>query len=157
MTSALHQTYVDFSDEKSTSRIGVTPITAGNIVAVRANVATLQSAENSLTLGARTATKILADDVAIAAALPSDLNAQRERKWLVKYKTTGNNFYHYTIPAAAVHGATSNPLLLGNTDLADLSQAEWVAWTSAFVAVAIGPDGNGANAVVSAQLVGRAL
>jgi len=156
MTSSLRQTYKDYSNESTKSRVNITAITAGNIVAVRANVTTFQTAEDDLTLGARFTTEILSDDITATPALPTDPNSQRERKWLVRYKTSAGNIYHYTIPCAKVDDG-GTPLLRAESDFADLTEAKWVAWVSAFLTIAVGKDGNGASAVLSAELVGRSL
>lgn len=159
MPSVLRQTYKDFSKEATKNHVFITTMTAGNFNAVIANVNTLTAAEDALTLGARQTEEVLASETFPNAAIPTDEDSQRERKWLITYQTSAGNKYKYTIPCAAVRitGIGAHSLLQTGSDMADLTAAEWVAWISAFIAVAIGKDGNGVSAVLSAELVGRNL
>ncbi len=157
MPSVLRQTYKDFSNEATKSHVNITTMTSANFNAVNTNVASFLTAEDALTLGARQTEEIVSNETFVNAALPTDVNSQRERKWLVTYQTTAGNRYKYTIPCAAVIGAGPANLLLPGSDLADLTKAEWVAWISAFLTIAVGKDGNGAQSVLRAELVGRSL
>lgn len=157
MPSALRDTYKDYSNESTRNEVLLVQITSGNIVATLANVATLLSAEDALTLGARQRYEVVATIVSPSVALPTDPNSQRERKWLVTAKDTAGFITHYTIPCAAVKDGTGTSLLLAGTDMADLANPDWVAWIAAFITIAQSNHGNGINSVLSAQLVGRSL
>jgi len=157
MPSALRDTYKDYSNESTRNEMLLVQITAGNIAATTAAVATLLGAEDALTLGARQRYEIVASIVSPSTALPTDPNSQRERKWLVTAKDTAGFITHYTIPCAAVKDGTGTSLLLPGSDLADLANPDWVAWISAYIAIAQSNHGNGINSVLSAQLVGRAI
>lgn len=154
--SALEHSYKDYSDENTRNTVRIVTITPANQAAIVSSIGTLTTAEQVLSMGALQNTRIVLSDSHVNLPLPTDLNSQRERKWLVTYKTTAGNEYKYTIPCAAVDD-TGTPLLQANSDMADLTATAWVNWITAFIAVAQGKDGNGVSSVVSAELVGRSL
>lgn len=84
---------------------------------------------------------------------PSDNGAaNRESKWLVTYEDTSvHNQGTYELPCADVE---TEALRLGNTDIADLTQADWIAFVDAFEAYVLSPLGHAVE-VVKIQLVGR--
>lgn len=154
--SFLEHSWRDYSNEPTRNGVRVTTITPANQAAIVSSIGTLTTAEQVLSLGALQNTRIVLSDSHVNLPLPTDLNSQRERKWLVTYKTSAGNQYKYTIPAAAIDDA-GTPLLQPNSDMADLTATAWVNWITAFLAVAQGKDGSGATSVLSAELVGRSL
>lgn len=145
-------TYKDYSNEPSVVKGNMGAITALTIAAFLAQFGDLKTAQQALTLGTLVHDSWTGDSTVYSGALPTDLNAQRERKWRVEFEDTTNfTKGRYEIPIAKVTG-----LLLPNTDQADLSAAAWAAWITAFEAMAKSPDGNGVN-VLGATLVGRNL
>jgi len=128
------------------------PITALTIAAFLAQLGDLRNAQAALTLGTLTSDQWIGDTTQYSAALPTDENAQRERKWRVQYQDTVTfGKYRYEIPIAKVVG-----LLQTNSAKADLSAAAWVTWIAAFEVLVKSPNGNGVN-VLGATLVGRNL
>lgn len=153
MPSEYILSFEDYSAEKSTMRIVLPALTAGNIAATESLLATLLSAIQAITLGAvRTETvKWRVDDVDIAAV--TDPLAQREIKALVSYHddTTGKK-YRVEIPTLDL--VTIG--LVAGSDLVDLGDTQAAAFVAAFEAVAMDPD-TGLNSVTvdSIRFVGR--
>lgn len=141
----------DYSQENSSFGFVSSALTAGNIVAQTTLLATLLGATEDLTIGnisKQQVAQILHDDPGV----PTDPFAQRELKWFVTYQavTSGKKF---TLEIAAP-SLTDN--LVPGTDTADITSADWVAWITAFVAVAKSPDDIADSVIVlGAHLVGR--
>lgn len=141
----------DYSNEKSS--FGVTSITAnaGNLAAQQTLAAALVAATEDLTIGEltkQTMSLVILD----TPAIPTSPYAQRELKWLVNYvgDASGKTF---SVEIAAPD-ITDN--VVPNSDIADLSSADWTAWVAAFEDYARSPDnGTETVTVVSARLVGR--
>ena len=152
-TSRFARTYLDYSREKSTIDFRIREITAATIAAVLTESAALGLAIDALSGGTLVKSQLIQDSSVFNAAPPSDANAQRERKWLVRYQDTVNFKYgQVEIPVAEVTAA----LLIPNTDRADLNETEWVDFIGAFETTARSVDGNVVN-VLEAFLVGRNL
>jgi len=141
----------DYSNEKSS--FGVTSITAnaGNLAAQQTAAAALVGAVEDLTIGELTKQSmnlVILD----TPAIPTSPYAQRELKWLVQYQgdTSGKIF---TIEIAAPD-ITDN--VVPNSDQADLSSDDWVAFVTAFEAFVRSPDnGTETVTVLGARVVGR--
>jgi len=141
----------DYSNEKSTFQVSSVVLTAGNFAAQSTLAATLVGALEDLTIGEVTK-QTLNQIVFDAPAVPTDVYAQRELKWLVTAQgdTSGKLFSH----EIACPDITGN--IVPGSDLADLSSADWVAYIAAFEAFARTPDDpTETMTVVSARLVGR--
>lgn len=152
MSSNLFQ-FTDYSDEKSSVNVTSAFLTAANFDAQAAASAALAVAMAALSIGVltrHTLTQIILDDPAVA----TNVFAQRELKWLVRYQAniTGQ-IRTLEIPAAALTGN-----LVPNTDIADVTSTAWVNFISAFNAFARNPS-NATEAVtfLDARLVGRNL
>jgi len=141
----------DYSQENSSFGFSSAALTAGNIVAQTAALATLEAATEDLTIGhvsKQQVAQVLVDDPSV----PTSPYAQRELKWLVTYQavTSGKKFT-LEIPAPDV---TDN--LVPNSDAADITSDDWDAWITAFVSVAKSPDDLSDSVIVlGARLVGR--
>lgn len=151
--SRFAQTYVDFSNEKSTIDFPIRPITAVTIAAVLTEAAALGTAIAGLSGGVLVKSILTQDSSSFGSTPPTDPNAQRERKWLVRFQDTVTLRYgQVEIPVAEV----STDLLLPGTDIADISDTLWTDFISAFETTARSIDGNTVN-VLGARLVGRNL
>lgn len=145
-------TFLDYSKEKSTAKGHMGPITVGTIAGFLTQFGTLKTAIQDLSLGTLISDSWTGDITSYSNAAPTDLNAQRERKWRVDYEDVVNLGKHqFEIPVALVVGQ-----LVSNTDLANIETAEWIAFIAAFEAMAKSPDGNAVN-ILGARLVGRNL
>lgn len=143
----------DYSDEKSS--FGFLSVTgnAGNLTAQETAAAAVAAAVANLTIGV-VSRELYAIQLIDAPGIATNPYAQREMKWLVTYvgNTSGKQF---SIEIAAPD-VTDNTV--PNSDVADLTSTDWVAFKTAFEAFAKSPDnGTEAVTVVKAHLVGRNL
>lgn len=141
----------DYSNELS--NFGVTSVTgnAGNLTAQLALQTALSSAIENLTIGHLDKYTYVIEGLN-SPITPSNVYAQREVKWLVEYMgdTSGKKF---SIEIACPN-LTDN--LAPNSDIADLTSTDWVAFIDAFEDYARSPDnGTETVTVTSARLVGR--
>lgn len=141
----------DFSAEVSTVSIRGTTLTSANFDAQLALQATLLAEIAGICLGEAQAsghsykTRVSNQPSANGAS-------NREIKWLVTYEdTTTFQQGTYELPMADVE---TEALRLAGTDLADLTQADMIAFVDAFEAYALSPVGNAVE-VVKIMLVGR--
>lgn len=136
MPSEASWSWRDYSDEKSTSRVTITQLTAGNVVATLALVDALLAAMQAITEGNAETSRVTFRMQEEDPGRPTAASAQRERKWLVFYHgDTSNNQYRMEIPTALLTGN-----LVAGTDLADLGATNIAAFVSAFEAVVSDPD-----------------
>jgi len=141
----------DYSDEKSTFNVVSVTANAGNLAAQQTLAADLVAAIDDLVIGEITKQEqclVILD----TPAIPTSPYAQREMKWLVSYSgdTSGKKF-SIEIPTPDI---TDN--VVPNTDVADLSSADWAAFVTAFEAYARSPEnGTETVTVLGARLVGR--
>lgn len=142
----------DYSNEITTTTVNGVALTSANFDAQVTAWTALRAAIQGLTLGVASQ-QSLSNFVPLSGATPSDPFAQREVKWLVNYHDTTTNKKYQTEIGTADLG---DDHLVPGTDMADLSNADWVAFITAFEAFVRSPD-NIANAVEvdSAYFVGR--
>jgi len=145
-------TYKDYSKELSIMKYNIYPITALNITSFLSQNDAFLDAVQPLSLGALVHTTVVMDSTKFTGVAPTDLNAQRERKWRVDFEDTVNlSPGQFEIPVALITGQ----LIIG-TDQADLTTAEWVALIAAAETLLRSADGNTIN-ILGATLVGRNL
>jgi len=150
---ATQNTYqiTDYSNEKSS--FGVTSITAtaGNLAAQQTLAANLAAAVVDLTIGEVTKQQ-MSLVILDTPAIPTSPYAQRELKWLVQYIGDASGKIFNTEIAAP--NITDN--VAANTDIADLTSADWAAFKTAFEAFVRSPDnGTETVTVLGARVVGR--
>lgn len=153
-------TYQDYSHEYATVGFPVPTITAANLAGLQADIVTLITAAEAISLGTMRRRQ-LTHEFAGSGAVPTDQEAQREEKWLVGYIDVSatlaagvNNpmfgkSYTVTIPTAELTDHLST-----NSDYADLSEPEIDAFVTAFEAFARSPSGGAVN-VQYIKFVGR--
>lgn len=141
----------DYSNEKSSFSVVSVTANAGNLAAQQTLAAALVGATVDLTIGEVTKQQ-MALVILDAPAIPTNVYAQREEKWLVKYQgDTSGKLFSTEIAAPDL---TDNLQL--NSDAADLSSTDWAAFIAAFEAYVRSPDnGTETVTVISAKLVGR--
>ncbi len=141
----------DYSNEKSSFSVTSITATAANLVVQQGLAADLAAAVADLTIGELTKQQmglIILD----TPAIPTNVYAQREMKWLVQYIGDASGKVFRTEIAAP--NATDN--LVVNSDKADLTSTDWAAFVSAFEAYVRSPDnGTETVTVLRADLVGR--
>lgn len=105
-----------------------------------------------ISLGNSQTIKALAQVNEVSSTPATDPSSLIGVKWLCTYSddVTGKSF-QFEIPCADV---TNGDLRAGDTDQAVLTETEWVAFISAFEALAKSPDGN-AVTFVGARIVNR--
>jgi len=145
--------YLDYSNESSSFTVSVEVRDDTNFDAQVTLSDALITATNALTLGNLNNQYLSQGEWGIGS-VPSDVNAQRENKWLVRYEdaTTGKK-YSVEIPTTDL----GNGHLLTNSDVANLADAEWVAFIAAFEAYAVAPDTGNAVNFLDARFVARNL
>lgn len=153
--STVSLSFKDYSLEPSNSKVTITQLTAGNVVATLALVDALISAIEAITLGQMTKSRVVFRDQVEDATTPTDPTAQRESKWLVHYHdTTTGKKYRIELPCADLTGTNLNT----NSDEANLADTQIAAFVTAFEAVASDPDtGLNTVAVDKIEFVGKRL
>jgi len=150
---ATQNTYqiTDYSNEKSGFSVTSVTANAGNLAAQQTLAADLAAAVDDLTIGELTKQQ-MALVILDAPAIPTNPYAQRELKWLVQYQgDTSGKVFNTEIAAPDV---TDNVVV--NSDIADLTSTDWVAFVAAFEALVRSPDnGTETVTVIGARLVGR--
>jgi len=141
----------DYSNEKSTFQVNSVVLNAGNFAAQSTAAAALVGAVEDLSIGEVTK-QTLNQIVLDAPAVPTNVYAQRELKWLVTYQgDTSGKLFSLEIACPDI---TDN--IVPATDLADLASTDWAAFVTAFEAFARSPDDlTETVTVASARLVGR--
>lgn len=145
----------DFSGEKSTVRIYNGAITAVSIAGFLTAFGAMRAAIEGITVGIASQESWVGDLTVLSAAFPTDQQAQREKKWFVRYHDTVTaKKYDLEIPTADLTGVA----LIAQSDFADLTVAPMSTFVTNFNAFARSPDSD-VNAVVldSVQFVGRNL
>lgn len=149
--SFIKQQFIDYSNEVSHVRLPVTTLTGANFATVTGQVSTLYTAIAALTLGNQKDTSLQANQNIGAPTPPTSPDAQREKKWLVRYHDASNRRFSVEIPCADLSKLATNSDQINPTDSA------WLAFITAFEAVVVSPDDGSAVTVDGAQFVGRRL
>lgn len=144
-------TFLDNSREKSNFQIHMDAITALNIADKLADMGDLRTAVEGITLGTVIGDKWVGDITKYAETLPASVEAQREKKWLVRYQDDVNlSIYTVEIPTADLS------LLQPNSDLMVIDAGAGLTFVTAFEALATSPEGNPVT-VLDVRYVGRSL
>lgn len=136
MTSKLNLSYLDFEGKTGSVATYADDFTAGNFVAINALLDTLVAAISAVTLMPLTQDQRIASIEAFAVPLPSDPNAQRGVKWLVRAReTVTGNAVTFRIPGADL------TLLTTNSEKMDITAGAGLALVNAIEAVVRSNDG----------------
>lgn len=142
----------DYSKEASSFRVPVTTLNAGNLVAQSALIDTLEGAIIAITLGIAQKDEIILEHALLSSALPTSPDAQREKKWLIRYHdATTQVKYVSSVPCADLS------TLSGNTDFMDPTAGVFTDLKAAWEAVVRSPDDNNLTILDSIEYVGRNL
>lgn len=145
----------DFGTETSNVKIYNGAITAASLPGFLTAFGNMRAALEGITLGIASQETWVGDSTVLSAAVPASQEAQREKKWLVRYHdTVTQKKYTLEVPTADLTAVT----LLANSDFADLAAAPLSTFKTQFDGFARCPDSD-VNAVVldSVQFVGRNL
>lgn len=135
--------------EKGRVRFNIVDLTAGNLAATQALLATLLASIQAIVIGELHKERITLSDTLSSSAPAASPLAQRENKWLVRYTdVTTHRVFKGEIPTADLS------LLASNSEFLDLSAGAGLAFKNAFEAVVKSIDGNAVQ-VISVQFVGR--
>lgn len=143
---------IDYDNETSHIKARITDIDAANYAAVTGAVATLIAAMGAIGLGVHKASHVLTREVAYGSTPPTDQNAQRETKWLIRSEdAVTHEIVRHEFPCADLS------LLSGNNDtITDFTPSGLAAFKTAWEAVVKSKAGN-AVTLVSLQHVGKRL
>lgn len=152
MAGKLVITYADYGGEKSSFQIPLLDYNAGNFDANEALVTNLANAIAGLTIGLEVKQVRSHSSTGTGSGQSSDLNAHRELKWLITFRDDVTlKEYQREIPCPDL---TANTLIQDIAGNANLGNAEWSSFITAFEAAAVSEDGN-AVTFVGARYVGR--
>lgn len=151
-TSYYSMTIRDWSKETQSHKFPVTEVTAANLPGLLVAGGNYETAVQNVIVGVEMKKKLVAFEN-LNVALPTDPTAQREQAWVVHYHDSEeyfdaptNSIYNenYGKPETvrlACPNTTDATLRQPNSDLADLSEARWVAFIAAFQAFALSRGG----------------
>jgi len=145
-------TQLDYSGEKSATTIYNGAITALSIGGFLTEFGQMRTTIDNITLGTPHAEQWVGDKTVLSNDLPTNPFAQRELKWLVRYKgNTTQKIFTLEIPCADPTGR-----LVAGTDKADLTEASMAAFVTRFQSFARTPDSDVETVtVLDVFLVGR--
>lgn len=150
-------TIVDYSDESSPLKVFNGAVTATSIAGYVTDLGSFRTLTQNLVLGTVSKEMWVGDNTLISQVLPTDPDAQRERKGLVTYVgATTNKVYTLTIPTIRTKTTGGASLIVPGTDLFNLTLAPVAPWVAGFESLARTPDDDTeAVTVQSIRLVGR--
>ena len=158
--------FLDYNGERSSMQFYTGNVTATSLPGLLTQWGTLRNAIQGIILGTISQEELSVFRTKLSNALPTDMNAQRERKWLVVYEDTTQFFdppanaipnegyrkvFTFELPTARLAGQ-----LRPNSDEANLNTPEMTAFVNAFEAVARSPYGGNVN-ILKLVAVGRNL
>lgn len=144
----------DYSKEDSGVKIYNGAITSLSIAGFITEFGQMRAAIDGITLGTVIEETWVGDKTDISNVAPTNVFAQRETKWLVRYEDdVSKNVHTLTIPTADPTGR-----LLPASDKADLAETAMAAFVTRFESFARSPE-NDQNTVtvLDIELVGRNL
>lgn len=129
-------TLMDYTKEKSDTSIYTGAITAVSIAGFLTAFGNMRTAIDNLTLGTLHKEAWIGDSTVLSQVPPTNEFAQRELKWLVRYRgNTSQKIFTLTIPTADPVGR-----LVPDTDKADITNTEVAAFITLFNSFARTPD-----------------
>lgn len=145
-------TLLDASGEKSNTTIYNGAITPTSLAGFLTEFGQLRDAIDDITLGVIHKEAWIGDNTLLSQVLPTNAFAQREIKWLVRYRgNTSKKIFTLTIPTADPTGR-----LVPGTDRADLTNPQMQTFVSRFEGFARTPDSDQETVtVMDITLVGR--
>ena len=144
---------LDYSNERSRTEVHVGAITAVSIGGFLTAFGALRTAIEGITLGVVSQESWVGDRTSLSNTPPTDAEAQREKKWLVRYVgDTSGKVFTLEIATAELGGGHLLPM----SDFADLTETDMAAFVTAFEDIARSPDDDTETVTVqSIQFVGR--
>jgi hypothetical protein len=141
--------FIDHDSESSGVGVNMVNITAGNIAAQLALLATLRTAIENVVLGTLRSEQVIAVTDDIPGVAPANAFAQRETKWLVRGVDGAGFVSTLELPTADL------ALLAGSSGEMDITAGAGLAFVNALNAVWMSPRSGSAVAVEKVLHVGR--
>jgi hypothetical protein len=149
----------DYDRETSSHRVHTGQVTALTIAGLLTEVGAYRDAVDDITIGTLAKESLHVFDTKLSSAKPSDKAAQRENKWLVSYYDNTaeigvgvpNEGYQKIFTFEI--GTADLSKLATDSDLADSTNGEIIAFKSAFEAMAKSPYGGDA-VLISLKSIG---
>jgi len=143
---------LDYSNERSTVKVRIDQVTAGNYTAQAAAVSALATAIGGITLGNIASRILTAEETFVTRTPPTDPAAQRETKWLVRSEdTVTHEIVRHEIPTA------NTALLTAGSDFVNVFPTGVLAdFKTAWEAAVVSKMGNPVT-LISLELVGKRL
>lgn len=139
-------------DPPSSVRMRVIDLASGNFTAWNTALDNLQTAINGITLGTLATERRIADDKFLSRVRPASVEAQREKKWLVRYEDTiSHKIYRNEIPTADLSLLTT-----GSDTISSFPVGPLATFKTAFEAAVISPTGSPVT-LLSLEYVGKRL
>lgn len=155
--SKLSYTFEDYDGEKSSIKLNGSQYNITTFPATLTSNNNLKEAFRKLSLGAYRGTTYSPFVEVTDDPRPTDVNAQRERKWVVRFRDASNmRIGTAEIPCARLLDDSSQPYLLPGTNIADMTHPDFVELKAAFEGAVRSIDDN-AVIVLDVTLVGRNL
>ncbi len=151
MAGKLSLSFIDYSKERSAAGMHLPAFTAGNFAAQQTLTDTLKAAVEAVSLLNLVTDTRTVDVIKSAIVIPTDQDAQREKKWLVRASddVTGKPV-QFEIPGSDL------TLLVASSDAMDIAAGAGLALVNAIEAVVTSDVGN-AITVADVVYVGRNL
>lgn len=149
MASEGSLTIADYNNERSTTSVRVADVTALNAADTLTKWGAYRGAVENVILGVVQSERLYFFNTKLSNAIPSDVNAQIERKWQVFYEgdvatlAVGipNPYYRQIFTTEIATANLADGRLLTNSDEADLTETTMGALKTAFEALYTDPAG----------------
>lgn len=147
-------TLLDYSNEKANTTIYNGAITAVSLPGFLTELGNMRSSIDAITRGTLQKESWTGDVTVLSQIPPTDEDAHRETKWLVRYRgNTSQKIFTLTIPTADPNGK-----LLPQSDKANLTIEPFLTFVTRFNAFARTPDSDLENVtILDVTYVGRNL
>lgn len=142
---------LDYSNEKSGSKVNFGAVTAINIAGVLAQIGDLRTAIGNIILGVVGSDRWIGDSSTLTSTPPADPGAQVELKFQFTYEgATSHKKFRVEIP-------TADPTkTIAGSDMVDMTDTDIAAFVTAFETLAKSPDDDTeAVNIIEGRLVGR--
>lgn len=149
MASEGSLTIADYNNERSTSQVRVADVTAVNAADTLTRWGEYRAAVEDVILGVVQSERLYFFNTKLSNAIPSDVNAQIERKWQIFYEGDtptlavgiANPYYRQIFVTELATANLADGRLLPNSDEADLTETTMLALKTKFEALYTDPAG----------------
>ena len=145
----------DYSGESTVMTVNVPVINAANFDAQESLHAALEVTIELVTIGSKVKRQKIIEDLG-SGGFASDTEAQREMKWLISYHDNSFPARKLSVELGCAD-VIDVDLLQPNSDIADLTDADWVTFVTNFEALVVAPYTGNAVTLDRITLVGRNL